>query len=37
MPVPAFVIRKQLDLKHHKYTHILNQVLFFLLESNLAS
>lgn len=37
MPVTACVTKKQLDLKHHKFTHILNQVLFFLIWSNLAS
>lgn len=37
IPVPACVTRKQLDLKHNKYTHIWNQVFLFLLGSNLAS
>lgn len=31
MAVPACVTRKQLDLKHHKYTHIQNRVLLFLI------
>lgn len=37
MSVPTFVTRKQLDLKHHKYPHILDQVPFLLLSSNLIS
>lgn len=37
MLVTAFVTRKQLDLKQHKYTHILNWVLFFLLASHLPT